>query len=80
MSKDKPILPCLQQKIYYFDVAASHLFLHIFIIFCAVLFSTGVTTSHYFKSSVTVLRKYRISSNKRPQRLLNFQTVMCGAY
>ena len=34
----------------------------------------------HFVLGETTLTKYRIFSNKRPRRLLNFETVRCGAY
>ena len=36
--------------------------------------------NEYELTTIVIDYEYRISSNKRPWRLLNFETVRCGAY
>ena len=58
-------------------------FLPVFLVDTKIIFSYNFEVSdrlyHFHKNSG---KKYdfRISSNKRPRRLLNFETVRCGAY
>ena len=38
----------------------------------------SVTATYYYLSKHSA--NYRMSSNKRPQRIFNFQALRCGAY